>query len=57
MDAAVKVDDVVIADGGEAALAVPAVDVGDGERLAFRGGGTMDDDVSDFSHKSKKVKR
>lgn len=32
------------------ALAVPAVDVGDGEGLAFGGGRAMDDDVSDLSH-------
>ena len=31
-------------------LAVPAVDVGDGEGLAFGRGGAMDYDVSDLSH-------
>ena len=55
MDSAVEVDDVVVADLGEATLTVPAVDVSDGERLALRSGGAMDDDVSDFSHKSKKA--
>ena len=50
MDAAVKVDDVVVADGGETALAVPAVDVGDCEGLAFGGGGAMDYYICDFTH-------
>ena len=56
VDAAVKVDDVVVADLGETALAVPTVNVGDGEGLAFGRGGTMDYYRIDFSHKSKKVK-
>ena len=50
VDAAVKVDNKVIADGGESALAVPTVDIGDGERLAFGGGGTVDYYCGDFSH-------
>ena len=57
VDSAVEVDDVVVTDLGEATLTMPAVDVSDGERLAFGCGGAMDDDVSDFSHKGKKVKK
>ena len=56
VDAAVKVDDVVVADLGETALAVPTVNVGDSEGLAFGRGRAMYDDAIDFSHKSKKVK-
>ena len=55
MDSAVEVDDVMVADLGEATLTMPTVDVGDGEGLALRSGGAMDDDVSDYSHKSKKA--
>ena len=50
VNSAVEVDDVVVADLGEATLTVPAVDVGDGEGLAFRSGGAMDDDGIYFSH-------
>lgn len=57
VDSAVEVDDVVVAYLGEATLTMPAVDVSDGEGIAFGCGGAMDDDVSDFSHKSKKVKK
>ena len=50
VDAAVKVNHIVVADAVETTLAVPAVDVGDGERLVLGGGGTMDDDVVYFAH-------
>ena len=43
MDAAVKVNHIMVADAVETTLAVPAVDVGDGEGLVFCGRGTMDD--------------
>ena len=55
VDCAVEVDDVVVADLGEATLTMPAVDVSDGERLAFGCGGAMDDYQIYFSHKSKKA--
>lgn len=52
---AVEVDDVVIANLGEATLTMPAVDVSDGEGLALRSGGAMDDDSVNLSHKGKKA--
>ena len=50
VDSAVEVDDVVVTDLGEATLTMPAVDVSDGERLAFGCGGAMDDDGVNLSH-------
>ena len=55
VDCAVEVDDVVVAYLGEATLTMPAVDVSDGEGLAFGCGGAMDDYQIYFSHKSKRV--
>ena len=52
MDRAVSVDDVVVADAAEPALAVPSVDVGKGEGQAFLGGAAMDDDFVNCSHGS-----
>ena len=50
VNAAVKVNDIVVSDAVETTLAVPAVDVGDGEGLSFGCGGAMDDDVVYFAH-------
>ena len=50
MDAAVEVDDVVVAYAAEPALAVPLVDVGNGEGLAFGRRAAMDDDFRDGPH-------
>ena len=50
VDAAVEVDDEVVAYAAEPALAVPLVDVGNGEGLALRRRAAMDDDFSDGPH-------
>ena len=50
VDAAVKVDHIVVADAVETTLAVPAVDVGDGEMFVFCGRRTVDDDVVYLAH-------
>ena len=50
LDGAVKTDHIVVANHHEAPLLVPAVDIGNGEVPAFRGGGTVDYDFSDCSH-------
>ena len=50
VDAAVEVDDEVVAYAAEPALAVPLVDVGNGEGLAFLRRAAMDDDFGDGSH-------
>ena len=51
VDAAVKVNHIVVADAVETTLAVPAVDVGDGEGLVFCGRRTVDNDVVYLAHK------
>ena len=50
MDAAIEIDDIVVANAGEAACMMPPVDVGNGEGLAFSGCTTVDDDFVDCSH-------
>ena len=50
VDAAVKVNHIVIADAIETSLAVPAVNVGDGEGFVLCGCRTMNDDVVYLSH-------
>lgn len=51
MDAAVTINDEVVADLTEASGAMPAVDVLDCVVFAFGGGTAMDDDFGDFSHR------
>lgn len=51
LDGPVKPDDVMVANHLEAPVFVPAVDVGSGEVLALGGGGTVDDEFSDLSHR------
>ena len=51
LDRAVDTDNVVVADTVEAALAVPAVDVGSRIVASFGGGGAMDDYLVDSAHK------
>lgn len=48
---AVSIDDIMVADGAEAACFVPAGNVRYGEVATLRGGAAMDDDFCDFSHK------
>ena len=50
MDVAIEVNHEVIANASEPALAVPTVDVGNGEGLAFRRCAAMNDDFGDGSH-------
>lgn len=50
VNAAVEVDDVVIAYAAESTLTMPAVDVGNGEVSALFGGGAMEDDFGDVTH-------
>ena len=50
MDAAVEVDDEMVAYAAEPALAVPLVDVGNGEGLALWRRVAMDDDFRDGPH-------
>ena len=50
VDGAVKIDEVMIADGVESAGAVPTVYVGYGYVTSARCGGAMDDDFRDVSH-------
>lgn len=50
VDAAVTIDDIVVANHLEAPGLVPAVDVGYGIVLALGSGGTVDDELGDFSH-------
>ena len=50
VDAAVKVNHIVVADAVETTLAVPAVDVGNGEGLVFCGRRTVDYYFVDGSH-------
>ena len=50
MDAAVTIDDIVVANHLEASLPMPAVDVGNGIVLALGSGGTVDDEFGDLSH-------
>ena len=51
VDAAVTIDDIVVANHLEAPLPVPAVYVGNGIVLALGSGGTVDDDLGDLSHR------
>ncbi len=48
--AAIPVDDIVVSDALPVSLAVPTVYVGHSIVTALGGGGTVDDDFSDFSH-------
>lgn len=50
VDAAVQIDDVVVADASEATGTVPLVDVGDGEGLAFLRRTAVDDDFVNCPH-------
>ena len=50
VDAAVKVNHIMITDTVKSSLAVPAVNVSDGERLAFGGGGAVNYYFVDCSH-------
>ena len=52
VDAAVKVNHIVVADAVETTLAVPAVDVGNGEGLVFCGRRTVDYYFVYFAHDS-----
>ena len=51
VDAAIAIDDVVIAYLAETSGAMPAVDVGNGVVTSFGGGTAMDDDLGDLSHR------
>ena len=51
VDAAVTIDDIVVANHLETPGFVPAVDVGNGIVLALGSGGTVDDEFGDLSHK------
>ena len=55
VDAAVKVNHIMVADAVETTLAVPAVDVGDGEGLVFCGRRTVDYYFVDGSHKFREL--
>lgn len=50
MDAAIAIDNEVVANLAEASLSVPAVNVGYCVILAFSGSTAMDDDFGDLSH-------
>ena len=50
VDAAVTIDDVVVANHLEAPLPMPAVDVRHGIVLSLGSGGTVDDELGDLSH-------
>lgn len=50
VDGAIAVDDVMIANAAEAALAMPAVYLLDGEVLAFGCSRAMNDDLGNASH-------
>lgn len=52
VDAAIAIDDVVIAYLAETSGAMPAVDVGNGVVTSFGGGTAMDDDLGDLSHRT-----
>ena len=55
MDAAIAIDDIMVAYLAKASGAMPTVDVGYGIVLAFDGGRTMDDDFCYLSHKRMRV--
>lgn len=55
VDCAVKVDEIVVADGAEASLAVPEVDFGHADVAAGGGGGAVDDDFGDGAHGSGRI--
>lgn len=57
MDAAIAIDDEVIAYLAETSLSVPTVDVGYCVVLALDGGRTVDDDFGDLSHSVKRFLR
>ena len=56
VDAAVTVDDVMVAAAVPSACLMPAVDVGNGVVLAVGGGGAMDDDEGNGTHSNGKLK-
>jgi len=54
MDTTVAIDHKVIADRAESSFEMPSSNVFDGEVLAVRGGGAMDYDFGDGTHKNER---
>lgn len=55
MNAAITIDDEMVAYLAEASGSVPAVDVGNGVVATLDGGATMDDDLGNLSHNVERI--